>query len=76
MVGVETGPISPEESEEVRKYREMIESTLRKDSDDYESYRREVLPVIDQLEQDLRELFVKRRAGQWESGFRNGKRIR
>lgn len=74
-IRTEPGPIKPEESDEVRKYREMIEKALQKDTDAYERYRREVLPVIDQLEQDLREIFVKRRSGQWESGFRTGKRI-
>ncbi len=70
-----TEPITPEESDEVRKYREFIEQELSKDANAYERHRREVLPIIDQLEQDLREIFVMRRSGQWESGFRSGKRI-
>ncbi|PIZ01059.1 hypothetical protein COY62_00395 [bacterium (Candidatus Howlettbacteria) CG_4_10_14_0_8_um_filter_40_9] len=68
-------PSDKEESDEVKKYREFIEKKLHKDDNDYERYRREVLPIIDQLEQDLREIFVSRRSGQWESGFRSGKRI-
>lgn len=72
---ISTEPINPEESDDVRKYRELIEKELSKDANSYERHRREVLPIIDQLEQDLREIFVKRRAGQWESGFRTGKRI-
>lgn len=53
----------------------MVAKELKKDANIYERYRREVLPIIDQLEQDLRELFVARRAHQWDGGFRTGKRI-
>jgi len=41
----------------------------------YEKYRREVLPLIDVLETDLREIFVARRVQKWQSGFRTGKRV-
>lgn len=71
----EPRPARPEESEEIRKYRELVERELKKDANVYEQYRREVLAIIDQLEQDLREIFVARRAHQWDSGFRTGKRI-
>lgn len=53
----------------------MIEQTLQRDENTYEKYRREVLPLIDALETDLREIFVARRAQKWQSGFRAGKRI-
>jgi cobalamin biosynthesis protein CobT len=41
----------------------------------YKEQRKEVLPLIDKLENDLREIFVKRRHENWEGGFRSGKRI-
>lgn len=63
------------ESKEVREFREMIEKDLKKDANVYEEKRREVLPIIDKLENDLRDIFIKRRAGSWESGFKYGKRI-
>ena len=37
--------------------------------------RREVLPQIDELEADLREIFVQRRTQKWLSGYKTGKRI-
>lgn len=64
-----------QESESVGKFRETVDELLRKDMGVYENNRREVLPVIDSLENDLRELFVQRRANKWQSGFKTGKRI-
>ncbi|MCL5795651.1 MAG: VWA domain-containing protein, partial [Patescibacteria group bacterium] len=70
----ESGKIE-QESKELKKYRDLIEKTLKKDLNIYEQYRRELLPIIDKLEQDLREIFVARRTGEWLSGFKIGKRI-
>lgn len=64
-----------EEPKELKDYRELIQKTLEKDANIYEKYRREVLPIIDKLENDLREIFVARRANKWLSGFKTGKRI-
>lgn len=60
---------------EVEKIRDKIGELLNKDRSVYESSRREVLPVIDRLENDLREIFVRRRSNKWQSGFRVGKKI-
>lgn len=60
---------------ELEKYREMIAETLKRDENIYEEYRREVLSVIDSLENDLREIFVSRRMHAWQGGLRSGKRI-
>lgn len=63
------------DEEEMKKYRDRVSRELKKDENIYESMRREVLPLIDKLEQDLREIFVERRARGWKSGFTTGKRI-
>lgn len=42
---------------------------------EYQSALQEVLPIAKELEDDLREIFVKRRAKKWETGFRTGKKI-
>lgn len=63
------------DSSELQKYRDMLSKEVEKDANVYEEYRREVLPIIDKLEQDLREIFVARRAKGWQSGFKSGKRI-
>lgn len=63
------------ESEGQKKFKDLIEETLKSDENIYEKMRREVLPLIDSLENDLREIFVQRRAQKWESGFRSGRRI-
>lgn len=51
------------------------EETLDSDEGIYERERRNVLPLIDKLETDLRDVFVKRRKQGWLSGFKRGKRI-
>ncbi len=65
----------PEETEDQRRFRDLVERALKRDENVYEEYRREVLPLIDVLETDLREIFVARRAQKWQGGFRAGKRI-
>lgn len=61
--------------EELKKYRERIAKEVKKDANIYETMRQEVLPLIDKLETDLREIFVARKAQGWKSGFTTGKRI-
>jgi cobalamin biosynthesis protein CobT len=57
------------------KYRDILEKSLEKDANVYERYRSDVLSIIESLENDLREIFVARRASRWKSGFKTGKRI-
>lgn len=61
--------------EELRKYKERIAKEVKKDANVYETMRQEVLPLIDKLETELREIFVARKAKGWQSGFTTGKRI-
>lgn len=71
-------PLTPsdyEQTDDFRRFKDQLEQVLQKDEGEYEQNRREVLPIIDALEGDLRELFVERRANKWHSGFRTGKRI-
>lgn len=60
---------------DLQKYKDIIEKSLEKNVNVYEENRKDVLPIIDKLENDLREIFVQRRASRWKSGFRTGKRI-
>lgn len=60
---------------DLEKYRDILEKSFEKDANIYEKYRSEVLPIIESLENDLREIFVARRASRWKSGFKTGKRI-
>lgn len=48
---------------------------LQTDSNRYEEARRELLPIINRLEEDLREIFVARHAHKYQTGFRSGRRI-
>ena len=68
-------PADYEKTDDFREFKDQLEQVLQKDEGEYEQNRREVLPIIDALEGDLRELFVARRANKWQSGFRIGKRI-
>ncbi len=60
---------------DLQKYKDILEKSLEKDVNVYEEYRKDVLPIIERLENDLRDIFVARRASRWQSGFRTGKRI-
>lgn len=60
---------------DLEKYKDILEKSLERDANAYEKYRNEVLPIIEKLENDLREIFVQRRANRWKSGFKTGKRI-
>jgi len=63
------------DQEELKKYQDRIAKELKKDANIYEKMRREVLPLIDKLETELREIFVARQAKGWKTGFTTGKRI-
>lgn len=63
------------DEEELKKYRQRVAKELKKDANVYEEMRQEVLPLIDKLETELREIFVARKAKGWKSGFTTGKRI-
>ncbi len=67
--------LSQDEKAEVERYRKFVTEELYKDETTYEQYRKEVLPVIDQLENDLRQIFSARRESKWLSGYRTGKRL-
>jgi cobalamin biosynthesis protein CobT len=67
--------VRPEMTEDQRRFKDIIEKALRGDESVYEKNRRDVLPLIDELEGDLREIFVARRSQKWLSGFKTGKRI-
>ncbi len=68
----ETPGIDPEE---LKRYKERIAKEIKKDANVYEEMRQEVLPLIDKLEMELREIFVARKAKGWKGGFTSGKRI-
>lgn len=61
--------------EQQRQFRDMAEQAIKRDETMYERIRQEVLPIIDVLENDLRDVFIQRKANQWHGGFRSGKRV-
>jgi len=68
-------PKEPFDTENLRIYRERLKREINKDENIYEQYRREVLPLIDKLEADLRQIFIVRTVTKWKGGFKYGKRI-
>lgn len=48
---------------------------MEREENAYEKYRREVIPLIDQLESELRQIFAERKVTAWKGGFKGGKRI-
>ena len=61
--------------EGMRVYKERLKRETNKDENIYDKYRREIIPLIDKLENDLREILVDRKATKWRSGFKTGKRV-
>lgn len=69
-------PYDPKTYEDQRReFRDIAEAAIKRDETMYEKTRQEVLPIIDELENDLRDIFVQRRANQIHGGFRSGKRV-
>jgi hypothetical protein len=68
-------PPEPLDTENLRAYRERLHREINKDENTYEQYRREVLPLIDKLEADLRQIFIDRTMTGWKGGFKSGQRI-
>lgn len=66
--------LSEYEKEEIRKYKEELAKKLENETV-YEEVRSEVLPFINKLETELREIFTARKDTRWKSGFKIGKRI-
>jgi len=48
---------------------------MERGENEYEKYRKEVMPLIDKLEAELRQIFVDRKVTAWKGGFKGGKRI-
>lgn len=61
--------------QKLKEFQDFAEKALAKDENVYEEYRRKVLPLIDRLESDLRDIFVARRNQHWKSGFASGRKI-
>jgi hypothetical protein len=59
----------------MRVFTEQMAKEIKADANDYEKYRREVIPLIEKLEEDLRRIFVERQAQAWKGGNKTGKRI-
>jgi len=62
------------EQQEIKKLRQAIERMFES-STRYEEYQEKVLPIIDRLENDLRQIFRARRHNRWEGGKRSGPNI-
>ena len=74
---VRTGvlPKEPLDTENLRIYRERLKREMNKDENVYEKYRKEVLPLIEKLEAELRQILIDRQVTKWKGGFKSGKRI-
>jgi len=65
-----------EASAAAEEYKKKVEQIMDKENQDvYRQYRQEVLPLIKELEHKLRRIFVARRQGDWQSGYKKGKKI-
>lgn len=71
----EEGEEAKLERPDTSELRKTIEEIMNKDKNAYEKARQEVLPIIQSLENDLRDIFTRRRASNWETGFKSGKKI-
>jgi hypothetical protein len=67
--------MDPKDKKEIEEMRKEMKKLLNTHESVYKEIMQEVLPVIDELENDLREIFVARRAKKWETGFKTGRKI-
>lgn len=72
---VYTGDLSDDDQADLDIFRAVLERELKKDKNLYEKYRREVLKLIDKLENKLRKIFLERKSKRNTKGQRRGKRI-
>jgi len=74
---VRTGsfPKQPVDIQGILKYKERLSREIHKDANVYEQHRNEVLPLIDKLETELRQIFTDRKTTAWKGGHKTGKRI-
>lgn len=63
------------QEKDIAKIKHAFDEKLKESESDYESILTEVAPIIITLENELREIFVRRRASRWDKGHRSGKRI-
>ena len=68
-------PKEPVDIQGILKYKERLSREVHKDANVYEQYRSEVMPLIDQLEMELRSIFIERKTTAWKGGHKTGKRI-
>jgi hypothetical protein len=64
-----------ENERKIEEYRKIIEEKISGNENEYEKNRTKIIPIIDRLETDLRDIFVERRLKGWNPGHRSGKRI-
>jgi hypothetical protein len=72
---VVTGPVRESAAKLGNRVFSEIVAEVSKDANEYERYRQEVLPLIEKLEAELRQIFVARRITKWKDGYQTGKRI-
>lgn len=59
----------------IEEFKKKSEKVLEKDRTHYESALEDVVPIINKLENDLRQIFLERRNSHWETGYKTGKKI-
>lgn len=62
-------------SKEVEELKKKLEEKNNKEKNIYGNLLAELSPLINKLEDELREIFIKRRNSGWQSGYKSGKRI-
>lgn len=62
-------------SKEVEELKKKLEEKNNKEKNIYNDLLAELSLLINKLEDELREVFIKRRSSGWQSGYKSGKRI-
>ncbi len=67
--------LDTKDQKDIEEIKRNIESILGNPKNHYLETMQEVLPIINQLEDDLREVFTERRSRGWQSGYKSGRKI-
>lgn len=62
-------------SKEVEDLKKKLEDKNNKEKNIYNNLLAELSALINKLEDELREIFIRRRNSNWQSGYKSGKRI-
>lgn len=64
-----------QEREEIERTRKEIQERIEKEMSEYDKYYQQVKPIIEELYDELKKVFLPQRHPQWKKGYPSGSRL-